>query len=304
VTSILLLFLYLIHAALLPLLLVGFIRKSKARLQGRTGPPLLQPFYDVAKLLRKGETTSSTTTFVFAWAPAVGLGAIMAALLMTPWIGLPAPLPGDVILFVYVMALAKFSTGLSALDTGSSFGAFAASREAAISVQTEPAILLSMAALAVHSHSSSLTILLRSHHPGMHEAVLVLVVIVALWIAVIAELSRMPVDDPTTHLELTMVHEALLLENSGPNLALMEYAAAARTALLFGLMAQIVLLPFPAPPIALNYVLSIVLIAGAALVLIVIESTIVKLRWRRIPNLLSFSVAAGVLACLLVALRG
>lgn len=295
---------YLLHIAVLPLLFTGVVRKGKALLQGRQGPSVLQPFRDTAKLFRKDETVSVTATWVFRWAPLLGAATVLAAALMAPWLGLPAPIPGDFLLFVYVLALGKFGAGLGALDTGSSFGGFAASREAAVSLQTEAAMISGLAALAVQAHSSSFAAMLAPRHSGLHMAVLALVAAAALSIAALVELSRMPADDPTTHLELTMIHEALILENSGTGLALAEYAAAIKTVLLIGLIGQVLLMV--APPMApiLTYVCSVALIFGGALVLIVAETVLVKLRWRRIPNLLSFAVAAGVLACLLVAIRG
>jgi formate hydrogenlyase subunit 4 len=286
------------------LLLIGFLRTLKARLQNRIGPPLLQPFWDTAKLLRKGETISDATTGAFEAAPLLNLGAVLAAALMIPWLGVAPPIHGDLILVVYALALGKFCLSLAALDTGSSFGAIGASREAAISLQTEPAILLGLAALAAHAHSSDFAAFLT---PGAHDAhtvILALLVLVALWMASIADLARMPVDDPTTHLELTMVHEALILENSGRNLALVELAAAVKTAVLLGLIAQVALMMLPRQPAPVSCLLSVVLMAAAAGVIAVCETALVKLRWRRVPNLLSFAVGAGVLACLFVALRG
>ena len=295
---------YLAHIVVAPLLLAGFVRKGKAILQGRRGPSVLQPFWDTFKLLRKGETISSTATRAFQWAPLVCLAAAISAAFMAPWLGLPAPISGDLLLFIYVLALGKFAMGLAALDTGSSFGAFAASREAAVSVQTEPAMVTGLAALAVHAHSSSLGVLLSPGHPGMHIMVLAPLVVFALWLSAMAELSRMPVDDPTTHLELTMIHEALILENSGPGLALMEYAAALKTLILLGLVARVLLLIGPPLGPLVTYVCTMALVMAGAAVLVLAESVLVKLRWRRIPNLLSFAVAAGALACLLVAVRG
>ena len=298
------LLLYLLHIFGLPLLIVGFVRKGKGVLQGRQGPSVLQPFRDMAKLFRKQETVSKTSTWVFRRAPIVGIGATASAALMAPWLGLNAPVPGDFLLFVYVLALGKFSMGLGAMDTGSAFGGFAASREAAVSFQTEAAMILALAALSVQARSSLLSAMLSPVHPGLHMVVLAALAVVALALAAVAELSRLPVDDPTTHLELTMIHEALTLEYSGPGLALVEYAAALKMVLMLGLIAQVLLLAAPAQEPLLAYCGSISVIMLGAIVLIVVESTLVKLRWRRIPNLLSFGVAAGALACLLVAVRG
>lgn len=296
--------LYLAHALLVPPLLVGFIRTGKARLQNRLGPPIWQPFWDLAKLLRKGETISATTTWAFRWAPIVSLATMVAVALMVPWLGVSSPLPGDLFLVVYLMALGKFAMSLAALDTGSAFGALGASREAAVSVQAEPALVLALAALSTHARSSAFSAMLAPGQGGSPLYLVLPLVLVALWLAITAELARMPVDDPTTHLELTMIHEALILENSGRNLALVEMSVALKTTVLFGLIAQVVRIAWPPLPPAWAYLTSLGMILSAGAVLALAESTLVKLRWRRIPNLLSFALTAGALACLIVAMKG
>lgn len=295
---------YLVHALLVPLVLVGWIRLGKARLQNRQGPPLWQPFWDIAKLLRKGETISDTTTWVFRAVPVINLAVMVAIAVMIPWLGVTAPVSGDLFLVVYLLALGKFMTSLAALDAGSAFGALGASREAAVSVQAEPALLLALGALAVQAHSSALATLLAPGQGGPHLVLVLPLLCVALWLAITADLARMPFDDPTTHLELTMIHEALILENSGRNLALVEMAGALKLTVLCGLLAQVVLIAWPPLGAALTYVVSLGLILAGGAVLALAESILVKLRWRRIPNLLSFALTAGALACLVVALQG
>jgi len=302
-TVLLLLIAYLAHIAFLPLLFIGLVRWVKARLQGRRGPSLLQPFWDIAKLLRKGETISETATSTFRLAPLASLAAILAVALMVPWLGLPSPIAGDLILAIYLLAAGKFCTSLAALDTGSAFGAIGASREAAISVQAEPALLLGLAALASHARDSRFSALLAPGG-GEHTIILALLVGAAAWLCAMAELSRMPIDDPTTHLELTMVHEAMVLENSGRSLALIEYAVALKTVLLLGLVSQILLILAGNQTLAFHYVLSIVLLAASAVALAIAETVMVKLSWRRVPNMLSYAIGASALACLLVAMRG
>jgi formate hydrogenlyase subunit 4 len=292
------------HILIAPLLVVGFIRKVKARLQNRVGPPLLQPFWDVAKLLGKGETISETATWAFRLAPIANLACVTAAAFMTPWLGLAAPIPGDLFLVVYILALGKFCMSLSSLDTGSSFGAFASSREAAVSVLSEPAMLLALAALAVRARSSSLTAMLTLHSSGEHTIVISALVTVALALATVAELSRMPIDDPTTHLELTMIHEAQILENSGRNLAIVEFAAALKLVVMLGLVGEVVLSALPRMQPGFSYLAGIAAIVVSASAIAAIESVSVKLRWRRVPNLMSFAVGAGIFACLLAALGG
>lgn len=304
VASLLALLLYVAHLLIVPLLLMGFIRTAKARIQNRQGPPVLQAFWDVLKLLRRTETVSETATWVFRTAPLVGLATSAAAGLLIPWVGVAAPFAGDLFLVVYLVALGKFAMGLAALDTGSPFGLLGASREAAISVQAEPALVMALAAFAARAHTSSFAGMLAPGQTGAPIHVLVPVALGALWIAVMAEMARMPVDDPTTHLELTMVHEALILENSGRNLALVEYSVAVKMAVLLGLLAQIALIPWPQLSPVTRYAASLVLIFGGGAIVAVSESVLVKLRWRRVPNLLSFSLAGAALACLVVAVKG
>lgn len=295
--------LYAAHIVLFPLLLVGIIRRSKARLQNRSGPSVLQPFWDAWKLLRKDETISESVTGIFRLAPVVSLATTVAAAAMVPWLGVAPPLAADLFVLVYLLALGKFATGLGALDTGSSFGALGASREATIGIQVEPAVVLSLAALAVAARTSALPGLFSAPSES-HLLLLVPLVATALMIAAMAELARMPFDDPTTHLELTMIHEALLLENSGRNLAIAEYAAALKLTVLLGLVAQTLLMLSPVREAWAAYVASLGLLIVGGWGIAILESSLVKLRWRRIPNFLSYALMASTLACLLVALKG
>ncbi|MBI5834108.1 MAG: NADH-quinone oxidoreductase subunit H [Armatimonadetes bacterium] len=294
--------LYLAYTLLLPPLLIGLLRKLKSRLQGRQGPPVWQVYRDLAKLARKGETISETTTWVFAAAPSVALGCVLVCALSVPWLGLPAPLHGDVFLLVYLLALGKFAMSLAALDPGTTFGALGASREAAVGVLAEPALVLALAALAVQAGSSDLAVLFASR-PGAELGTLLPLVGTALWLSITAELARMPVDDPTTHLELTMIHEALILENSGRNLALVELGAGIKLAVLFGLLAQVLLMGTPALAPWAAHATSLALIVGACAVVAFIETVMVRLRWRRIPALMAFGLTAATMACLIVALK-
>lgn len=296
--------LYLVNILIVPPFLMGFVRLVKARLQNRQGPSLLQPWWDIGKLMRKGETVSETTTWLFRAAPILNVAVVVGAAMMIPWLGISPPVPGDFFLVVYLLALGKFATSLAALDSGSAFGALGASREAAVSVQAEPALVLSLGALAAHAHASSFSALLAPGQSGPQTVILVTLIVAALWLVITAELSRMPFDDPTTHLELTMIHEAQILENSGRSLALVEFAVALKTTVLFGLLGQVLLIAWPPLSPATAYLVSLGLILAAGAVMAMTESVLVKLRWRRIPNLMSFALTAGALACLVVAVRG
>lgn len=295
---------YILHLAIVPLLLAGIIRKGKARLQNRVGPSIFQPFRDFLKFIRKGETISKSCTAGFSIAPAITVGALLAAGLMLNWLGVPAPLHGDIFLLVYVIALGKFAASLAALEPGSPFGAIGATREAALSVQTEPALITALIALALEAKSTDLHIIFSSPHYSPEDIVVFFLVIGALWVVGTAELAHMPIDDPTTHLELTMVHEALILENSGRNLALVEYAAALKCTIVFGLIAQSCFLFLPQLPLLWKYLASIGLLVFQGGIVILSETGLVKLKWRAVPQYLLFSQVAAIFACLLAVMEG
>ncbi|HEY9714188.1 MAG TPA: NADH-quinone oxidoreductase subunit H, partial [Chroococcales cyanobacterium] len=197
--------LFLVCLLLLPLTTIGIIRKVKAWFQNRCGPSLLQPFFNLSKLMQKDETVSKKATFIFRVAPIVNLCSVLLLAFLVPWLSFKPTVPGeDLILVVYLLALGRFFTMLAAVDTGSSFGAFAASREGTISLLAEPALILSLAALSLHGQSTNLeTVFAFSQTRSLAIAALWSLSGLALFIFSMVELSRMPVDDPTTHLELT-----------------------------------------------------------------------------------------------------
>lgn len=309
-----------------PLLLLGTIRKIKARLQTRVGAPVTQPLWDVIKWLRKGETISGVATWIFRSTSAVNLVVILIIAAIVPWTSLKPVVPGaDFFLVVYLLALSRFFTVLSALDAGSAFGGFAASREVTIALLVEPAIVLCLAALGCAAHTSDLSVVF-SMGPlaSVTQPSIWFLAGCALFLSSLVELSRMPVDDPTTHLELTMVHEAMILENSGKNLALTEYASCLKMAVMLGLCGQCFLhavtaVSFHATPSVdglvgrLPEVLThgkLVLDAGSVFLLFVvagvvavIEGTAVKLRWTKVPEFIAYPVGIGLL-CILIAIGG
>jgi formate hydrogenlyase subunit 4 len=291
-----------VNLLFIPLLLAGVIRKVKALMQNRLGAPILQPFYDVAKFLSKSETISKNASWVFIFAPRIGLAVALMAAVLIPWTGVFLPgsfAPATNFFFViYLLALGKFFSMLAAMDTGSAFGGLGASREAAISMLVEPTLVIGLGALALGSGSSNLlTIFSTDLNPIIAGLVGGALVVVAL-----AELSRMPVDDPTTHLELTMVHEAMILENSGRNLALTEYAVALRSCLFFGLAAQTFLQIIPdfyAIPVLIRYLIGVAGLMTFGAAVAVAEGILVKLKWRSVPNFLAFGAVLSLLAALI-----
>jgi formate hydrogenlyase subunit 4 len=277
-------------------LLVGIINRTKSVFAGRNGPPLLQLYYDLAKLLRKGAVYSQVTTWIFRAGPLVSLAAVMAALTLIPLAGSPAALSfaGDIILFAYLLGLARFFTVVAALDTGSSFEGMGASREVQFAALAEPALFLGLVALVQQTGQLSLTAIYQNLPLGLEHQV-GLVLVAAAWIIVLlAENSRLPVDDPNTHLELTMIHEVMVLDHGGPDFAFILYAAALKLWLLGALLVNLVL-PF-CPSQSWIAGPAFLLGMGVLAILIgVVESTMARLRLNKVPHLL---VGAGALAAL------
>lgn len=289
----------------LPLLLACVIRKTKALMQGRPGPPFLQPIFDLAKRARKGETVSTTASWVFLWSPLIGLAVATVIAAVLPWSG-ASPLfkdtgAADLILIAYLLALSRFFSVLAALDTGSAFGGLGASREATLAVLIEPGVLLSLGAAALSSGSMDLSAALNTPL----RSTVALLSGSAFLLAALAELSRMPVDDPTTHLELTMIHEATILEYSGPRLALIEAAVMLRAAVFFGLAARLMLgmMEIWGGGAAVQW--APLIIAGAILLLgfllALLEGVAVKLNWRRVPSFVAFSTALALMSAFVAA---
>ena len=277
---------------LLAPLLLGIINKTKASFAGRTGQPLLQAYYDIIKQLQKGAVYSKTTSWIFRAGPVVGFSAILVALAIVLMGGVAAPLAfsGDLLLLAYILGTMRFFTVIAALDTGSSFEGMGASREVLYSALAEPAFLIGLAAIARVTGIMSLSPMLSAAHFFSPEVVLV---VVALMVVYLCENARIPFDDPNTHLELTMIHEVMVLDHSGPDFALILYSSALK---LWVLGLVIVGLIFPTPPGSFWLVPVFTAICGLILLAIIvgiIESTMARLRLIRIPQLL---VAAGSLS--------
>lgn len=294
----------LVNTLLIPLLLVGVINKVKALMQNRIGSPILQPFYDLAKLIGKTETVSGTASWVFAWAPRIGLVTALMVSIMAPWSGLLLPgnwaVATNFLLVLYLLSLSKFFAMLAAIDTGSAFGGLGASREATISMLVEPTLVMGFGALALGAGNTNLL----SIYSGPVSPFVAVLVGGALLIAALAELSRMPVDDPTTHLELTMVHEAMILENSGRGLAFIEYASALRCCIFLGLASQTLLRAYPAYhtiPLMAQYGIGLLAVTAMGVLVAVAEGVLVKLKWRSVPDFLAFATVMSMLAALIAA---
>jgi formate hydrogenlyase subunit 4 len=292
-------------ALVLAPLMLGVINRTKAFFAGRTGQPVLQAYYDIAKCLRKGATYSRTTTWVFRAGPIVGLAAVIVASGIVPIGGIRAPLcfDGDLVLFAYLLGLMRFLTVIAALDTGSAFEGMGASREVEFSALAEPAFLLGLAAIAKETRSISLSEMLPaiSVASWTTAGAAFALVAAALFVVVLAENARIPVDDPNTHLELTMIHEVMVLDHSGPDFAYILYGAAVKLWVL-GLVLVAVVVPVRTGTPALDVLAAVAGMFALAIVIGVVESTMARLRLVRVPQLL---VGAGALSAfaLILALR-
>jgi formate hydrogenlyase subunit 4 len=288
-------------------LLASVIYRTRALFAGRVGPPWLQPYHDLAKLLRKGAVYSRTTTWIFRAAPMVSLAALLAALFLLPLGGSKALLSfqGDLIVFVYLLGVARLGLVLAAMDTGSPFEGMGASREVWVSALAEPALLLALAAVSREMSSGSdmgvsLSYLHQQMTPAawMSSGVVLSLVAVSLFVVLLAETARIPVDDPTTHLELTMIHEVMILDHGGPDYAFLLYGAALKFWMLATLITGIVL-PTATPVPVLGEALALAGLLAVAVVVGVIESIMARLRMMRIPQLLIGASALAALAFVL-----
>jgi formate hydrogenlyase subunit 4 len=286
------------------LILLGFMRKVRARVEGRVGPPIVQPLRDVRKLMRKERLRPQFATWIFPLAPVVLVATVTVAALMTPLItSRPALGSGsDLFVVVYLLLLGSTLIALAGLDGGTAFGGMGSSRALTIGALAEPALLVTILALSISAHSSNFPVIIRATvaDPGVIISPARLFALAALLIVIVAESGRLPVDNPATHLELTMIHEAMILEYSGPDLALVTLGEAMRLTLLLGVFVNLIL-PWgiaPSTSLAAVAIGTIVLCAKVATVagaLSFVEVFIAKVRLFRLPELLA---GAFVLALL------
>lgn len=290
-------FIPLLLALILSPLLPGVINRTKALFAGRRGQPLLQTYFDLWKLLQKGAVYSRTTTWLFRTGPMLGLAAVLMAATLVPLGHFPALIafPADFILFAGLLGLMRFFTVVAALDTGSSFEGMGASREAFFSALAEPALLVALATLARQAQDLSLSTIFNQVSGGhwLQAGPVLALVFIALMIVLLAENSRIPVDDPNTHLELTMIHEVMVLDHGGPDFAFILYSAALKLWVLAALVVGMVVPATEAP--WLNLVLSVGGMFAVAVIVGVVESVMARLRLLLLPQLL---VGAGALAAM------
>lgn len=298
-SSILYIFVQIIVIILIAPFVNGVIKKIKALTQKRRGAPLLQMYFDLYKLLKKNAVVSETSSWIFKAAPYVVFSTSIAAALLVPATTLLAPdgFPGDIILFIYLLALGRFFMTLAGLDTGSTFGGMGSSREAMISSLMEPSILVSLFTAGLVAGTTSIYGIMQVTKelavPLEHPVFIM--VFLAILIIIIAETSRIPVDDPATHLELTMVHEAMILEYSGRHLALMELGASIKQLVFITLLVNINL-PVDQligmtgiAAVAISLLLYFIKVVLAAVLIAIIEVGTVKFRFFSVPNLAALS---------------
>ncbi len=285
--------------------IVGLIRKVKARLQLRRGASVFQPYADLAKLFRKQPVISTTTSWIFTATPYIVFASSLAAGLLVPVFTSRTPLSfaGNIIALVYLLALGTFFLILAGLDAGSAFGGMGSSREAIVASLTEPAMIMSIFAIALTAGSTNLSIIV--HKTALMEGVVTdpsphLMALAALFIVAIAETGRVPVDNPATHLELTMIHEAMTLEYSGRYLALVEWAAGLKLLVFLTLIANVFApwgIATSMEPAALGVGLASYLakVSGLAVLLGIVESMFAKLRLFRVTDFLGVAFILALL---------
>ncbi|MEK7494644.1 MAG: NADH-quinone oxidoreductase subunit H [Patescibacteria group bacterium] len=311
--TLLFIFQLLIVPALSPLG-IGFIRKVKARMQNRVGASVFQPYRDLWKLFQKDEVISEDASWIFRFSPylifaiTILIGASIPVIAAVPvaldflpsFSFLPA---GDFLVIIYLFALMTFFLALSGMDTGSAFGGFGSSREMMVAALAEAGLLFSLLAVSVTAESGNVVAMVGNlQYLPLQALFPLLIAFLAFIIALLAENARFPVDNPATHLELTMIHEAMILEHSGKRLALMEWAAANKL-LIFILLAANLFFPWG---VSLSYdsfsglLVSTLLVVGKSAVLLFgiafLESTMAKFRIFRVPDLLLTSFVLGVIA--------
>ena len=304
VNNILIIILNILFLLIVPFFMIGLIKKTKAFFGGRKGISIFQPFYDFVKLLKKGQVISSSTSWIFKIAPLVIFSATIFAGLFAPIFFGKAiiELECAFVVFSYLLGFSKFFAIISALDTASSFEGMGASREACFTTLIEPAFFIILASIAVLTDNStfnSISNILSS--TGTFGILITIMTVAALFIMLLVECSRVPVDDPETHLELTMIHEVMILDNSGFDLALITYASGIKMAILSSLIVNLIL------PNSLNgwlfTILFVALVAILAIIIGIIESMMARIRMSHVFEFVFIMSSLALVVASLVALK-
>lgn len=286
-------------------LLVGLVRRVKARLQGRRGAGVLQPYADLRKLLAKEAVVSETTSWIFRFTPYLLVATMLLSALLVPLLTTRTPLGflGNIIVLMYLFLLGTFFLALAGLDAGSPFGGMGSSREMAVAALAEPTVMIAIFAIALRVGNTELDEIVRR---GATDSLLLLtpghlLAFLAFFIVALAETGRLPVDNPATHLELTMIHEAMVLEYSGRHLMLIEWAAGMKLLLFLSLLSNLffpwgVALTVTPAAVAVACVALVLKVGALAVGIAMLETAVAKLRLFRLPALLSGSFALALLA--------
>ncbi len=294
------LFLNILILLIAPFFIIGIIKKTKAFWAGRKGVSIMQPLWDFIRLMKKGEVVSETTSWVFRYTPVIALASILFAAMFVPLITGKAiiNIPFAFVIFSYVLGLGKFFSLLSALDTGSSFEGMGASREACFSTIVEPAFFITLASVAALSQNysfESLKLILKN--AGGYGYIIIALAVVTLFIMLLIECCRVPVDDPTTHLELTMIHEVMILDNSGIDLGLITWSAAIKMFIFEALIANLLI------PLSWAWWISIpaflVIICILSVIIGTVESSMARFR---MTHVFEFIFLMSITALLILAL--
>ncbi|WP_242393858.1 respiratory chain complex I subunit 1 family protein [Anaeromyxobacter oryzisoli] len=287
----------------LPFLLVGIVNRTKALWAGRKGPRLLQAFSDFRRLLRKRPVYSEVTTAIFRVGPLVVLASTIVSALLAPVLGRFAPISFhyDFVAVAYLWGLGRMAMMLGALDTGSSFEGMGASREATYSALVEPALFLALGTLAAATGHATFAELVGAGARGAAPAIVPLACAVALFVVLQVEAARVPVDDPTTHLELTMIHEVMILDHSGPELAALQYASALKMTICAGIVAAVLNPLSAADGPLLVAAVNVALVLGVAVAVGFVESLVARLRLAAVPTYVFVAVVSGLVALLATA---
>lgn len=289
---------------LLAPLLVGIVNQTKAFFAGRQGPRLLQLYYDIFRLLRKAPVRSVTATPLFTYVPTANLATLLLAGLLLPCGATTSPLAfaGDVVLFFYLMGIGRFLTILAAMDTGSAFEGMGASREAYFSALAETIVFAVLAFLFILTSHSDLSGMLTTFDSAVWttKATPMLLAALAFVAILLCENSRVPFDDPETHLELTMIHEAMILDNAGPELAITLYASSLKLWILTSFLVLLLLPTFTVTSPVLQALLWLGGTLSAGIGIGVVESVMARSRFIKVPQLLLGAFAAGLIALILL----
>jgi formate hydrogenlyase subunit 4 len=279
----------------------GVIKAIKARLQNRAGPPILQGYWDLAKWLQKTPIYAEPASWISRTAPALSFAAILAAglLVTTALRAVPLGQEGDLIAVIYLFALARFAMALFGLDAGGAFGGMGSSREMAIAALAEPVLLLALLVLVQDAGSTNVAVMV-AQSPGVGTAASLLA-LCALYVVLVAETGRVPVDNPDTHLELTMVHEGMILEAAGPGLALFQWGAMVKQLILLSLLVDLFVPWGVAAPgdglglVFLSLALYLIKVGVLCMALAVTETGMAKLRIFKVPDLMGTAFALALL---------